>query len=75
MRTAAPDPTIDRAYVASGACSSCPYRANCHEARRRVQDARFGVGRQYECDFHQEFEQVSRRHQPRPWWERLLGSR
>jgi hypothetical protein len=77
MITESPRPRhlhVLRPYVPSGACSSCPYRTNCHEARQRVQDTRFAVGRQYDCEFHQEFERLTRAAAPRrSWWRRLLG--
>lgn len=60
-------------FVATAACSSCPFRGTCHEPRQRVQDERFAVGRHYECEFYQGISrQVPRVPLRRtPWWERI----
>lgn len=46
----------DASYVATGACSGCPYRVNCHGARQRALDTALGLGRHTACRFYQEFE-------------------
>lgn len=59
-------------YVPSGACSSCPHRGSpCQEARQRVQDQRFEVGRHYQCEFYRSIQEPAPA-MPRPWWRRLI---
>lgn len=42
-------------YLATGACSGCPYHDHCHPARQRAVDPR-GIGRHTSCEFYREFE-------------------